>query len=324
MRARVTVAVPVFNGARFLPHTLDSLLGQQHDDFEVVVIDDVSTDDSVAIAESRGVRVVRNEVRRGLAGNWNAAFALAKTPLLVIAHQDDVYDPRFLAATSKLLATYPRAFIAHTRAGIIDAHDRPVVTAAARFKDRFWPADEPYERPPEAELRMLQTGNYIVCPAVMFRMSAVETIGTFNESYRFVPDWEYWLRGLVAGFTIAGTHAPLVQWRSHEANATKQEEATLRRYDEELELLEWLSREAHMPRRLNAVENTLLSDFAGRLSRDDRSGAAALRRYARERLPDARRAHALMTFGTMGGRLGGRALELAASVYTRFAQISAK
>lgn len=314
MSARVTVAVPVYNGARFLARTLESLLAQEHDAFDVVAIDDRSTDDSAAIAESLRVRVVRNEVRRGLAGNWNAAFALASTPLLVIAHQDDVYEPAFLATAERLLETHPRAFIAHTRAQYVDERERPAGNAASRFKDSFWPADEPYEREPDAELRMLHGGNYIICPAVMYRMSAVTKIGAFNERYRFVPDWEYWLRGLLAGFTITGTHARLVKWRRHDESATRQEEATLRRYDEELELLEWLSRTAGLPRRLNAVQNTLLSDFASRLARGDRAGAAALRRYARERLPDAHLAHAITH---LRGSLAGRLLQFAESLYTR-------
>ncbi|HEX2061559.1 MAG TPA: glycosyltransferase family A protein [Thermoanaerobaculia bacterium] len=314
MSARVTVAVPVYNGARFLARTLESLLAQEHDAFDVVVIDDQSTDDSAAIAQSAGVRVVRNEVRLGLAGNWNAAFALAETPLLVIAHQDDVYEPRFLATTERLLDTHPRAFIAHTRALYIDEHERPAENAASRYKDRFWPADEPYEREPDAELRVLQGGNYIICPAVMYRMSAVAKIGAFNERYRFVPDWEYWLRGLLAGFTIAGTHERLLRWRRHDESATRQEEATLRRYDEELELLERLSRMAGLPRSVSLVENTLLSEFAARLARGDRAGAAALRDYARGRL---RRAHAIMRLGMIGGRAAGHALKLAESLYTR-------
>jgi len=323
MTDAVTVVIPVFNGARFLGRTIASLLAQQYERFEVICVDDLSTDDSLGVAKSfegdSRFRVVQNDMRRGLAGNWNRAFELATTPLLVIAHQDDLYEPRFLAATSRLLAHHPRAFIAHARATYLDEHDRPIDSSASRYKDRFWPDDEPYEREPAAELRVLQNGNYIICPAAMYRMSAVAQIGAFNESYRFVPDWEYWFRGLLAGFTIAGTHERLVGWRRHDETATKQEETSLRRYDEELELLTWLAREAGLPRRVDLIENTILSDYATRLARGDRAGAHALHRYVRERLPESRRNLALMRFGAIGGPVLGRALKFAEAVYTRFA-----
>lgn len=323
MSQAVTVVIPVFNGGRFLAATIESLLAQTHRDFTIVCLDDHSTDDSVAIAQSfrnTRLRVERNETRRGLAGNWNAAIAVAKTPLLVIAHQDDLYEARYLEAASQLLDAHPRAFIAHTRATYIDEHGRSVDSTASRFKDRFWPAEEPYERVPSDEMRVLHNGNYIICPSAMYRMSAVAEIGNFNEDYRFVPDWEYWFRGLQKGFTIAGSRARLVRWRRHEESATRHEEATLRRYDEELELLEWLSRTAGMPDRQDLVENTLLSDFATRLARGDRAGAAALRQYTHERLPAARRNRALMQLAELGGPFAGRALKIAEAIYVRFAR----
>ncbi len=326
MSGAVTVVIPVFNGARFLRRTIESLLAQTHGNFTIVVLDDVSTDDSVEIARSfrdERLSVVRNDQRRGLSGNWNAAFALTTTPLLVIAHQDDLYDPRHLEAAAQLLETHPRAFIAHTRATYIDENDRPVNNAASRYKDRFWPADEPYERSPEKELRMLQQGNYIICPSVMYRMSAVADIGRFDERYHFVPDWDYWFRGLAKGFTVVGTHERLLRWRRHEQSATKQEEMTLRRYDEELELLEQLSRTAGLSQRMQLVENTLLSDFATRLAQGDRAGAAVLLRYTTERLSGAQRNRMLMKLGLIGGPMAGKALKVAEAIYTRFARPTA-
>jgi hypothetical protein len=84
-------------------------------------------------------------------------------------------------------------------------------------------------------------------------------------------------------------------------------------------VLEWLAASASLPRRLDAAENTLLSDFAARLARGDRAGVAALRRYAQQRLPDSRFAHAVMRLGTFGGPMAGHALQLAESIYTRLA-----
>jgi glycosyltransferase involved in cell wall biosynthesis len=319
----LTVAVPIFNGARFLGRTLESLLAQTYRHFTLLCIDDDSTDDSVRISQSfkdARVSVIHNAARRGLGGNWNTALSSSQTPYLAIAHQDDVYEPRFLEETLDVLERHPRAFMAHTRATYVDEEERPDSSAALRFKDAFWPDAEPYEREPRQELATLQKGNYIICPSVVFRMSAVAKIGPFNESYRFVADWEYWMRGLLAGYTIAGTHQRLIRWRRHSGTATRSEEATLRRYDEELTLLDWLSAASGLPRRLEAVENTLLSEFATRVASGDRTGAAALQTYARTHLPESRRMSAVMHIGMLGGSPAGRALKLAERIYTVFAR----
>lgn len=193
-------------------------------------------------------------------------------------------------------------------------------TAASRFKDRFWPDGDPVERDPAIELRALQKGNYIICSSAAYRMSAVETIGPFNEAYRFVPDWEFWFRGLLGGRTLVGTHKRLVQWRRHDESATRHEEASLRRYAEELALMGWIADAAGFPLRLDAVENTLLSEFAARLARGDRYGAQALQDFVHTHMAGARRTRAIMRLGMAGGRNCGRALQFAESIYSRLAR----
>lgn len=318
--ADVTVAIPVFNGGRFLASTIASLLAQSRRDFRMFVIDDRSTDDSVAIARSFDdprLEVIVNAERRGLAGNWNVAQSLATTEYLLIAHQDDVYAANFLVRMTRLLTEHPKAFIAHSRVQYVDGHGRSFRPPAARFKERFWPRDDPYERDPASELAALQRGNYIVCPSVLYRMSAVRAIGRFNEALSFVPDWEYWIRGLSRGFSIVGTHEQLMQWRRHETTTTSREEATLRRYDEELALLEWIARETSLQMRLTAVENTLLSEFASHLSRGSQERAAALYAYATLRLPASHSVRAIMRIGMLLGRSGGFALRFAELLYAR-------
>ncbi|HKO56780.1 MAG TPA: glycosyltransferase, partial [Thermoanaerobaculia bacterium] len=269
------VFLPTYNGARFLPEAIRSLPLDR-----LTVIDDASTDDTVAIARRIGAKVVENTTRAGLTGNWNRALRMATAEAFVIAHQDDVYDASFLDAMTALLASRPRAFAAHAKSRYIDERGAAIDSPAARYKERFWPGDEPYERDPADELRALQGGNYIIAPSVIFRTAAVREIGAFDESYQFVPDWDYWVRGLLAGFTIAGTHARLVSWRRHAETATAAQERSLARYEEEVRILASLAERAGFAPRFEAVENTLLSDFAARLAAGDRDGARALLRFA--------------------------------------------
>ncbi|MEA2490723.1 MAG: hypothetical protein QOH21_2515, partial [Acidobacteriota bacterium] len=196
----VTVAIPSFNGARFIGETLASLRTQTMRDFDLLVLDDASDDDTAAIAASfPEVRVIRNAERLGLAANWNAALALCETSYLVIAHQDDLYEPRFVETMLATIEAHPRAIAAHCKAATIDEHDLPIAHPAGVFKDRFWPRGAPVvERQPAEELAILRQGNYVIAPSAMLRMALVRERGTFDTRYAFVTDWEYWLRA-VAG-----------------------------------------------------------------------------------------------------------------------------
>lgn len=324
MGSPLTVAIPIFNGERFLGECVATLLRQNQADFKLICIDDCSADRSLAVAQSfrdPRIEIHRNDHSLGLAGNWNRCFELTSTPYAVIAHQDDRYDTEFLSAMLRLIEAHPRAFAAHSMARIIDEQGASIVTRANRFKERFWPAAEPYEREPASELAVLERGNYIICPAVMYRMEAVRRIGNFNEHYRFVPDWEYWMRGVMDGFTITGTHRRLIDWRRHAATATTQHESTLLRYEEELTLLQWLAQARGRSVRTEAVENTVLSGFASLLASGDREGAAKITSFAAARLPHSIRT-TIMRAAMPFGRIAGKALQLAESVFVRLASRS--
>ena len=314
MTTRVTVAIPVYNGARFLADAIRSLLVQKN--AMVLVIDDASSDDSVAIARGfSDVRVVENEQRLGLAGNWNRAIELCTTEYLVIAHQDDVYEPQFVEQLADVLDRHPRAFAAHCKASTIDEHGRATRDPAALYKDRFWPRGvAEYEREPSDEIAVLRQGNYVIAPAVMLRMKDVAAIGRFDARYDFVTDWDYWLRGLFAGRTLAGLNQRLMSFRRHANTATRLNERTLRRYEEESQLLLDLNGRSPAKNAFRPLENNLLSDFARRLASGDRAGAEALLRFAREHgLARAR----LMRAALPGGRAAGAVMQLAQALYVR-------
>ena len=305
MTARVTIAIPIYNGARFLREAIESLLAQSYDDFTLLGIDDASTDDSVAIASSFDrVRVVRNPARLGLAANWNRAIGLCESEYLVIAHQDDVYSPRYLERMAAVIDAHPRAFAAHCKSATTD-------DPATRFKDRFWPRGAGVvEREPAEELAILRQGNYVIAPSVILRRSALP--GLFDTRYEFVVDWDFWLRGLSAGRTLVGVNERLVSFRRHEETATLASERTMRRYEEELELLGDTG-----PYR--ALERNLLADFVRRLAAGDRAGARALLAFGTERVPCFERTAAarLMRAALPGGRAAGTALRLMQAIYVR-------
>jgi glycosyltransferase involved in cell wall biosynthesis len=319
MTHRVTVVVPVYDGARFLRQTLASLRMQTLRNVPIICIDDRSTDESAAIAESVGVKLLRNEQHLGLAANWNRAAQIAETCYLVIAHQDDIYEPTFLSKLTELLDIYPNAFMAHAQAKYIDETGRNIKPLGAEFKHTFWPRRYHYERGGIEELLMLVRGNYIICPATMFRREAMKRIGPFSSRWEFVTDWDYWIRGVGAGYTIAGVAEPLVRWRRHDATATSAYATSLLRFREEKDLLLEVGHLAsamgvplRRSKQFGAVRRTLFEEFIKRLSSNDSAGARAVARFTRRTVPGAWIDSQAMHIASFGGAPFGRLLRAAA------------
>ena len=120
----VSVIVPNYNHARYLPERLDSIFNQTFRDFEVILLDDASTDNSLEVLERYAnradVQIIRNEQNSGSPFiQWLKGIDLAQADILWIAESDDVSDPRFLEA---LLPSFgnPEVKLAYTDSVIID------------------------------------------------------------------------------------------------------------------------------------------------------------------------------------------------------------
>ena len=117
-----SVIIPNFNGERFLPTLLNALKAQTYQDFEIILIDDASTDDSVAVAESTynepngaspppPLRVIVNRQNAGFVANCNAAADIARGRILVFLNNDTEPEPTYLAALVKTMCANPKAAI---------------------------------------------------------------------------------------------------------------------------------------------------------------------------------------------------------------------
>ena len=117
---RVSIGLPVYNGERWLAEALDSLLAQTYSDFELIISDNGSTDDTQAICEEyaardRRIRYIRQEINRGLAWNWNCVFEESAGDYFKWAACDDLYHPTFLERCVQILDQYPDVAWCHTR-----------------------------------------------------------------------------------------------------------------------------------------------------------------------------------------------------------------
>lgn len=129
-RPRVSFALPVYNGERFLAQTLDDLLGQTMGDLEVVAVDNASTDgtaDLLAAYARRDRRLVvgRNATNVGALANANLATARARAPYVALAAYDDRHAPDFAGTLADALDVAPDAVVAYGRQTLIGDDGRP-------------------------------------------------------------------------------------------------------------------------------------------------------------------------------------------------------
>lgn len=235
----VTLAIPCRDAGPYLRPLLQSLLAQTHQDFALLLVDDGSRDGSAELARAVAgdrVQIHRNEPALGIGGNWNRCVQLVQTPFFSLVHQDDVYAPSWLARLLDALHERPDAGIAHCRALAVDAEGMPFASPAERFKDHFWKHTPGTDR--AAHYARLWRGNFVCCPAVLYRTAAVRAAGPFRTDLRFALDWEYWFRLLRAGHGIVDVPEVLVHYRRHAAAASRAATADHSRFEEELLVLD--------------------------------------------------------------------------------------
>jgi glycosyltransferase involved in cell wall biosynthesis len=209
---KVSVVIPSFNHARFLPTTLESVLRQTHRDLEVVFLDDGSQDESVEIAQSytdRRLRVLQNPSNLGTYGALNAGIDLAEGDLIAVLNSDDFWLPEKLERQVALLATHKEAAFSYTLGAVVDDEGHEMEDFG---QHRDYPSSELQE-----VLPFLLDVNQILASSVVFRRGAVR----FDPQLRYCGDWVGAIQLSIQG-PAAFVNSPLTFWRQHSGNASKQ------------------------------------------------------------------------------------------------------
>jgi len=146
---RLTVALPVYNGEKYLAESLEALLGQSYEDFELIISDNASTDGTADICRRYGeqdsrIRYVRQARNIGCAPNHNFVVKEARGELFKWASDDDLYARDMLGCCVDALDRYPHVVLANSWTAMIDssgaitkALEYPVATADPRAPERF-------------------------------------------------------------------------------------------------------------------------------------------------------------------------------------------
>jgi glycosyltransferase involved in cell wall biosynthesis len=218
-RSDLTVLVPCFDAGVHLSPLLESLRRQTESGLRIVVVDDRSTDDSVAVARSHpDIEVIVNERRLGIGGNWNRCASLVGSEFFALAHMDDVYEPEWARRSIERLREQPAAGAVHSRARAIDERGEFFDSPRERYKLRAWRCVTHGDR--AATYRRLLQGNFVAAPSVVWRTAAFRRFGGFDAALQFALDWKALFELLLAGHELAAVEAPLVRYRRHLASAT--------------------------------------------------------------------------------------------------------
>ena len=188
----VSVIMPTYNAGVRIGVAIGSVLTQTHPAFELIVIDDGSTDDTVAIARGFGDRVtVLQQQNAGPNAARNTGLRHATGDMVALCDSDDFLLPNYLAEALAVMSTAP---------------PRSWVTCASQLM-----TDEglkPYgyspfgEVPRDQQREAILQGNFVSIFSVFPRAMATE-IGPFSEELKRAEDWEYWARAILSGWRVA-------------------------------------------------------------------------------------------------------------------------
>jgi len=269
----LSVILPTYNGARHLESTLDSLVAQEEMDFEVIVVDDGSTDATPEILRRYSKRLPMAVVESRHTGNWvantNVGIRVAKGRYLGWLHQDDTWRRDRVSKLKRLTSRWPEALLVLHPVWFIDAGGRRIGPWRCPLpsRTRYLGAAE--------LVGHLLVQNFVASTAPVFRAEAASKVGGLDEQLWYVADWDFWLKLARLGRSVY-LPSPLSSVRLHRDSQTvtrasntedlqHQYAAVLSRY-----LPEWeqrhpngrsVGRAARFSARLNMA---LLSHVAGR------------------------------------------------------------
>lgn len=216
----VSIITPAYNSSGFIAETLRAALGQTCADFELIVVDDGSMDNTIDVVRDVAAGdprvVVMESPHGGPATARNVGLDAARGRFIALLDSDDVWLPGYLEEQLALLGCF---------------HDSAIVTANAF--NRGGRLDGQTIWPTTGGARRLSLGDLIrhedsVCIMTVFRREVVDRIGGFDRHYTGNEDYEFWLRAANAGFGVVQNLQPLGYYRRRDDSVSSDDIRMLR------------------------------------------------------------------------------------------------
>lgn len=207
---KVTVVIPAYNAMRYLPETIETVLAQTFTDFEMLVVNDGSTDDTeewVSRLTDPRVRMI-SQNNRGLSSARNTGIIEAKGEYIAILDADDLWEPTKLEKQVYCLDEKPEVGLVYTWTTLADQDGRPTGRiVASQAEGDVW--------------QQLIEFNMVCCGSTpLIRRSCFEIVGLFSEGIDASADWDMWLR-IATKYSFAVVKEPLIRYRQYRGSMSK-------------------------------------------------------------------------------------------------------
>ncbi len=217
---KVSVVIPAYNSMAYLPETITSVLNQTYTDFEVVVVNDGSTDNTkewVSQIDDSRIRLISQE-NRGLAGARNRGIEESQGKYLAFIDADDLWSPTKLAEQVKILDNHPEIGVVCTWVTYVDEQGNSTGRIVQnQHEGHIW--------------HKLTESNLLECGSVaMVRQECFDRCGVFDRNLgSFVEDWDMWLR-IAKYYQFKVVKKPLVSYRQIASSASRNWEGMAKSY----------------------------------------------------------------------------------------------
>jgi glycosyltransferase involved in cell wall biosynthesis len=250
----VSVVVPNYNHARFLRRRVESILEQTFQDFELILLDDCSTDESQSILSSYAsnprVKIEFNLANSGSTfKQWNKGARLASGKYLWIAESDDYADKRLLERLTEVLDADPKIAFAYCRSWRVSSDDQLEGFAdlyLAYLDAHKWTENFCTDGREMCRNYLHHTNPVPNASAVLLRKHIYELVGGADESLRLCGDWKLWIAMALAG-KVAYLREPLSYFRFHEGSVRSKTEPARADVLEHLQVIRWFLDRMKLP-----------------------------------------------------------------------------
>ena len=218
----VSVIVPNYNHHLYLPERIGSILSQEFQDFELILLDDCSPDNSVEIFERyrsnpKVSHICVNEQNSGSTfKQWEKGISLSRGKYIWIAESDDSSDPRLLGSIVNALERYPSAVVGFCTTMEIDSEGNSLKLSMDDYPQKFCTLHEGMEF---IKRKMLYLNSIVNASAVVFKKELWEKVDKEFTSYRLCGDWLFWLEVLRQG-NVVWIHRSYNYFRKHPGEVT--------------------------------------------------------------------------------------------------------
>lgn len=209
---KLSICIPTFNRGKYLTNLLPKLVDLNIPDYEIIIVDNKSTDDTVKIFKGftyKDVKFFQNDRNIGMVNNWNRCIELASGDYIILIHADDLVDPKLFTEYYKILIKYPNIGLIFSFPYLIDENDQ--IIGQKKILKGNLVIEGAYL------FKILLMTNFIYASGVLIKKDCYRKAGVFCEKYNLLPDFDMWLRILLITPAIY-LDKPLFSYRIHPEN----------------------------------------------------------------------------------------------------------